>query len=218
MAKNRIKKKSPEGQPSKDSKWKQVQLEGSLKVKGFQEGLLGIEVMDDYKMVGKTSGKRKMSQAPDDLSSPAKKKKKRNYRKPRKSKKKIQEESLAKEGGQEGNPEPQKKGKKKAKKKEKMEQNDDEEEEEDVVLDMEKMVLWSDLCLPEVLLKALQTQGFAAPTPIQRSLLPHALGGKLDILGAAETGSGKTLAFGLPILKGILEDMEKEKEGQYEGL
>ena len=86
------------------------------------------------------------------------------------------------------------------------------ENDKDVSLDMNKMVMWSDLCLHESLLLALQTQGFECPTPIQRALLPHALQGKLDILGAAETGSGKTLAFGLPMLDGILKDMEREKK------
>lgn len=36
--------------------------------------------------------------------------------------------------------------------------------------------------------------------------------GKRDILGAAETGSGKTLAFGLPMLMGILNLKNSEKE------
>ena len=84
--------------------------------------------------------------------------------------------------------------------------------EEEIVLDAEKMVPWSEFSLPEALLKGLQAQGFSYPTPIQRALLPHALTAKVDVLGAAETGSGKTLAFGLPILKGILEDMEREKQ------
>lgn len=37
--------------------------------------------------------------------------------------------------------------------------------------------------------------------------------GRRDILGAAETGSGKTLAFGIPIIHGILKNLEKEEKG-----
>ncbi|CAN0597362.1 unnamed protein product, partial [Laminaria digitata] len=47
-------------------------------------------------------------------------------------------------------------------------------------------------------------QGFHDPTPIQRRVLPKAILGRKDIIGAAETGSGKTLAFGLPVLSEIL--------------
>ena len=47
-------------------------------------------------------------------------------------------------------------------------------------------------------------QGFHDPTPIQRRVLPKAVLGRKDIIGAAETGSGKTLAFGLPVLSEIL--------------
>lgn len=49
-----------------------------------------------------------------------------------------------------------------------------------------------------------RNQGFHDPTPIQRRVLPKAVLGRKDIIGAAETGSGKTLAFGLPVLSEIL--------------
>ena len=45
----------------------------------------------------------------------------------------------------------------------------------------------------------------AIPKPIQRAVLPAAIRGQRDVVGAAETGSGKTLAFAIPILNGILE-------------
>lgn len=48
-------------------------------------------------------------------------------------------------------------------------------------------------------------KGFQSPTEIQSLVLPAAIMGKKDILGAAETGSGKTLAFGIPVLTGIME-------------
>ena len=46
---------------------------------------------------------------------------------------------------------------------------------------------FSDLGLPETLLKAVNEKGFEYPTRIQASLLPVALSGK-DCLGQAKTG------------------------------
>ncbi|UZH55731.1 DEAD/DEAH box helicase [Salinimicrobium tongyeongense] len=56
------------------------------------------------------------------------------------------------------------------------------------------------LDLDEALLKALDTQGYTRPTPIQKQAIPVVLSGK-DLLGVAQTGTGKTAAFGLPILQ-----------------
>ena len=56
------------------------------------------------------------------------------------------------------------------------------------------------LGLAEPLLRALGTQGFATPTPIQLAAIPPLLAGR-DLLGTAQTGSGKTAAFGLPLLQ-----------------
>jgi ATP-dependent RNA helicase RhlE len=56
------------------------------------------------------------------------------------------------------------------------------------------------LGLAELLLRALGTQGFATPTPIQAAAIPPLLAGR-DLLGTAQTGSGKTAAFGLPLLQ-----------------
>ena len=58
---------------------------------------------------------------------------------------------------------------------------------------------FSDLGLPETVLRALAEKGFEHPTRIQASLLPVALSGK-DCLGQAKTGTGKTAAFALPML------------------
>ena len=49
------------------------------------------------------------------------------------------------------------------------------------------------------LLKALHTQGYVEPTPIQQQAIPLALSGR-DLIGCAQTGTGKTAAFALPIL------------------
>lgn len=56
------------------------------------------------------------------------------------------------------------------------------------------------LKLDEALLKALDSQGYTTPTPIQKQAIPVVLSGK-DLLGVAQTGTGKTAAFGLPILQ-----------------
>lgn len=56
------------------------------------------------------------------------------------------------------------------------------------------------LGLAEPLLRALATEGYDDPTPIQSQAIPLALTGG-DVLGIAQTGTGKTAAFGLPILQ-----------------
>ncbi|MFN8343924.1 MAG: DEAD/DEAH box helicase [Spirosomataceae bacterium] len=48
--------------------------------------------------------------------------------------------------------------------------------------------------------KALQTEGYTTPTPIQAAAIPIVLEGK-DLLGCAQTGTGKTAAFAIPILQ-----------------
>lgn len=58
---------------------------------------------------------------------------------------------------------------------------------------------FKELGLATPLLKALDAEGYAAPTPIQEQAIPILLRGK-DLLGVAQTGTGKTAAFGLPIL------------------
>lgn len=86
---------------------------------------------------------------------------------------------------------------------------DDEETGSDDILS--RMSAWNGLGVPSVLLQALADKSFYAPTQIQALTLPAAIFGRRDILGAAETGSGKTLAFGLPILNGIIEELERKK-------
>jgi len=52
------------------------------------------------------------------------------------------------------------------------------------------------------LLRALKTQNFNTPTPIQSAAIPGILSGR-DLLGLAQTGTGKTAAFALPILQSL---------------
>src|SRR5258708_38258302 len=59
--------------------------------------------------------------------------------------------------------------------------------------------MFSDLGLAEPLLRAVATEGYTVPTPIQEKAIPQALAGK-DLFGCAQTGTGKTAAFALPIL------------------
>ncbi|MFG2682931.1 DEAD/DEAH box helicase [Streptomyces sp. NPDC048392] len=58
---------------------------------------------------------------------------------------------------------------------------------------------FSDLGLPEGVVRKLAQNGVTTPFPIQAATIPDALAGK-DILGRGRTGSGKTLSFGLPAL------------------
>ena len=59
---------------------------------------------------------------------------------------------------------------------------------------------FSTLGLAEPLLRALATENYLVPTPIQAQAIPLILGGR-DVLGLAQTGTGKTAAFGLPLLQ-----------------
>lgn len=59
---------------------------------------------------------------------------------------------------------------------------------------------FSDLGLSDPILKALETQGYREPSPIQAKAIPHILAGK-DVMAAAQTGTGKTAGFTLPMLE-----------------
>jgi ATP-dependent RNA helicase RhlE len=59
---------------------------------------------------------------------------------------------------------------------------------------------FDDLRLIDPLLRALKSEGYTQPTPIQQQAIPQVAAGK-DLLGVAQTGTGKTAAFALPILQ-----------------
>lgn len=67
---------------------------------------------------------------------------------------------------------------------------------------------FQDLKIIPPILKALQTEGYQQPTPIQEQAIPIILDRK-DLLGSAQTGTGKTAAFAIPILQMI----DSEKKG-----
>ena len=61
------------------------------------------------------------------------------------------------------------------------------------------MTTFSNFNLHPTILKSLEQEGYATPTPIQAQAIPSVLAGR-DLLGIAQTGTGKTAAFALPIL------------------
>jgi ATP-dependent RNA helicase RhlE len=65
-------------------------------------------------------------------------------------------------------------------------------------------IRFSDLALIEPIRRALTSEGYDAPTPIQAEAIPHLLAGR-DLLGIAQTGTGKTAAFGLPLLQRLAQ-------------
>lgn len=61
-------------------------------------------------------------------------------------------------------------------------------------------MLFSELRLIEPILKAVESEGYQKPTPIQEKAIPSILKLK-DLLGCAQTGTGKTAAFAIPMLQ-----------------
>ncbi len=72
---------------------------------------------------------------------------------------------------------------------------------------------FNNLNLIEPILKALETEGYTNPTPIQAQAIPIVLQ-KRDLLGCAQTGTGKTAAFSIPILQLLSQDRSISK-GQH---
>jgi ATP-dependent RNA helicase RhlE len=70
---------------------------------------------------------------------------------------------------------------------------------------------FENLKLIEPILRALKTEGYTTPTPIQEQSIPIILQNK-DLLGCAQTGTGKTAAFAIPILQLLYQDRLQHKE------
>src|ERR1700712_2355865 len=70
---------------------------------------------------------------------------------------------------------------------------------------------FENLKLIEPILRALKTEGYTTPTPIQQQSIPIVLRHQ-DLLGCAQTGTGKTAAFAIPILQLLYQDRLQHKE------
>ena len=70
---------------------------------------------------------------------------------------------------------------------------------------------FENLKLIEPILRALKTEGYTTPTPIQQQSIPIILEHN-DLLGCAQTGTGKTAAFAIPILQLLYQDKLQHKE------
>jgi ATP-dependent RNA helicase RhlE len=72
---------------------------------------------------------------------------------------------------------------------------------------------FTDFGLAAPLLKALASEGYTTPTPIQAQAIPGVMAGR-DLQGIAQTGTGKTAAFALPILHRLAaEKRQPERKG-----
>jgi ATP-dependent RNA helicase RhlE len=60
------------------------------------------------------------------------------------------------------------------------------------------------------ILKAMDTEGYTIPTPIQEQAIPIILEGR-DLVGCAQTGTGKTAAFAIPLLQILYKEKINEK-------
>jgi ATP-dependent RNA helicase RhlE len=72
-------------------------------------------------------------------------------------------------------------------------------ETKDAVIETASVSAFSDLGLPDYVLKAVSDAGYTVPTPIQVQAIPELLQGK-DLIGGSQTGTGKTAAFALPMV------------------
>ncbi|EXJ13651.1 DEAD/DEAH box helicase [Imhoffiella purpurea] len=63
---------------------------------------------------------------------------------------------------------------------------------------------FAEFLLPDALMRGLESEGYATPTPVQARVVPMAMDGA-DLLVSAATGSGKTAAFLLPIMQRFID-------------
>lgn len=72
-------------------------------------------------------------------------------------------------------------------------------------------MLFENLNIIEPILKAVKSEGYTIPTPIQERAIPAILEGN-DLEGCAQTGTGKTAAFAIPTLQ-LLFNKQKGLKG-----
>jgi len=65
------------------------------------------------------------------------------------------------------------------------------------------------LDLIEPIRKALRSEGYTTPTPIQAQSIPYLLEGR-DLLGCAQTGTGKTAAFAIPLIQRLTNSISAD--------
>ena len=76
---------------------------------------------------------------------------------------------------------------------------------------------FTDLNLPEIVMRGISDTGFTECTPIQEKTLPLALSGK-DVAGQAQTGTGKTAAFLIALFTRLLSHPRSASENQPRAL
>lgn len=77
-------------------------------------------------------------------------------------------------------------------------------------------MLFEDLNLIMPIQKALKTEAYSKPTPIQEKAIPSILAGR-DLLGCAQTGTGKTAAFAIPILQILSRERKTTRDTHHIG-
>lgn len=75
---------------------------------------------------------------------------------------------------------------------------------------MSQQHTFASFALAQPLLRAIESEGYTQPTPIQAQAIPHLLASR-DLIGCAQTGTGKTAAFALPILQRIHTDRKPRR-------
>lgn len=67
---------------------------------------------------------------------------------------------------------------------------------------------FTDLGLPESLIRALEKSGYEEPTPVQQATIPLIQEGG-DVMATSQTGTGKTAGFVLPMLERLAQTQDK---------
>ena len=70
---------------------------------------------------------------------------------------------------------------------------------------------FTDLGLPESLIRALKKSDYDEPTPVQQSTIPLIQEGK-DVMATSQTGTGKTAGFVLPMLELLMSNDSKQRK------
>lgn len=69
-------------------------------------------------------------------------------------------------------------------------------------------MIFNELGLNDLIIRAILNMGFEEATPIQEQTIPIAMEGR-DLIGQAQTGTGKTAAYGIPLVERIAGNSEQ---------